>query len=122
MKLIGLDDQIMAMAAHRYCLGRQTYVVNACVDWLRATWAEMEPNTQNVMLRDTLEALTSNRAGAECDVRDWTSAAAWMWQNMTPEQRDWTVRQTNHLNDPFRFLQPNAQAHAKTRREEKSDE
>jgi hypothetical protein len=47
----------MVMAAHRYCLGRQSYIIPACLEWLRDHWKQFTKNTQMVMLRDTLEFL-----------------------------------------------------------------
>ena len=29
------NDQLMAMAAHRYCLGRRSYIVGACIEWIQ---------------------------------------------------------------------------------------
>lgn len=87
MKLENLDDQLMASAAHRYCLGRSSYIVGSCLDWIRATWAQMEPNTQFVMLRDTVEALVDGRAGSDLiDAPGWTAVALWMAENMAPER------------------------------------
>lgn len=87
MKLESLDDQLMAIAAHRYCLGRSSYIVGSCLDWIRATWPQMEPNTQFVMLRDTVEALMDDRAGSDViDVPGWTAVALWMAENMPPER------------------------------------
>jgi hypothetical protein len=109
VKLEGLNDQIMAMAAYKYCLGRQSYVGAVCVEWLRATWPQMEKNTQNAILSDTLELLVIRGTG---DVRAWSwpAAAAWMWQQMDAEQRDWIVKQTRHLDDVLGFLEPKAEA------------
>ena len=78
----GLNDQLMAMAAHRYCLGRRTYVVGACVEWIRATWGMMNDQTRSVMIRDTQEALDKDCAGMEMDRRDWTSCLGWMREHL----------------------------------------
>ena len=87
MKLEHDDDQLMVIAAHRYCLGRQSYIVGACLDWLRQTWPQMVKNTQHVILRDTIEALIDCRAGREfVDVPGWREAVVWMAQSMPPEQ------------------------------------
>lgn len=45
------------MAAHRYCLGRQSYIVGACIEWLKGNWDKFDDSTRNVLVRDTLEAL-----------------------------------------------------------------
>lgn len=69
MKLENLDDQLMVLAAHRYCLGRQSYPVGSCLNWLRETWDQFEANTKFVVLRDTYEGLHHGNAGdAHLDV------------------------------------------------------
>lgn len=73
----GINDQLMCIAAHRYCLGRASYIVGSCLEWLRAHWDQFEPNTQAVILRDTKEALAQNRAGMDIDVRGWQEFVAW---------------------------------------------
>ena len=47
---------LMAIAAVRYCLGRMTYIVGDCCDWLRQVWTELEPGAQHVIQRDIEEA------------------------------------------------------------------
>lgn len=87
MKLQTDDDQLMAMAAHRYCLGRSSYIVGACLDWLRDTWPQMTPNTQFVILRDTVDALAEERAGSPTiDAPGWVEAVAWMVKAMPPDR------------------------------------
>jgi len=75
--LDGLNGQIMAMAAHRYCLGRQTYVVTSCIEWLKAWWHQIGPETRNVILRDTATALARNDAGSPMDAKDWQGFLDW---------------------------------------------
>lgn len=84
------DDQLMVMAAHRYCLGRRTYIVGSCVRWLREHWSQFTRQTQSVMIRDTIEALMDNQAGDEwCDVPDWKSFAQWAWNQTDEDTRTW---------------------------------
>jgi hypothetical protein len=75
--LHGLNGQLMAIAAHRYCLGRQTYIVSCCVEWLKAWWRMVDHDTRNVILRDTAEALARNEAGAPMDAQDWQGFLDW---------------------------------------------
>ncbi|WP_428383659.1 hypothetical protein [Nevskia ramosa] len=90
MKLADTNDQLMAMAAHRYCMGRASYIVGSCQEWIRATWSEFNPNTQNVMLRDTLQYLTDRAIRPDrFDRESWQDAARWMWAAMPQSQRDW---------------------------------
>jgi hypothetical protein len=87
MKLEDEDDQLIALAAHRYCLGRQSDIVGACLNWLRQTWNQMQPSTQHVMLRDTVEALVDGQAGSPLiGAPGWKSAARWMAERMPPER------------------------------------
>ena len=34
-------DGLMAIAAFRYCLGRQTYIVGDCAEWLCEQWPSL---------------------------------------------------------------------------------
>lgn len=70
--LAGTDGQCMVVAAHRYCLGRRTYIVGCAIDWLTRHWDAFEANTQYVIVRDTVAALMDNEAGDACDVKGWT--------------------------------------------------
>ena len=48
-------DEMMVLAAFSYCLGRQTYIVSDCVEWLIANWENFSENTRWLIRRD-LEA------------------------------------------------------------------
>ena len=97
--LAGTNGQLMVTAAHRYCLGRRSYIVGACIDWLRAYWADFEPNTRNVIVRDTLEALADDLAGDACDKAGWEGFAAWAWSNLDPEGRAWVRDALSHRRE-----------------------
>ena len=45
-------DDLMAIAAVRYCLGRMTYITSDCADWLVAQWLNIKPNARAVIQRD----------------------------------------------------------------------
>lgn len=45
-------DDLMAVAAVRYCLGRMTYIVGDCRDWLFAIWDDLSPGVQQIIQRD----------------------------------------------------------------------
>lgn len=66
----GFHD-LMVTAAHRYCLGRMTYIVSECVDWLLENWDSFEPSTRKLIRDETREAIRDERAGMECDVDQW---------------------------------------------------
>lgn len=66
-----LNSQLMAVAAHRYCLGRRTYIVGACIDWLTKNWDDIDDGGKAAILKDTRAAVDADRAGDEMDRREW---------------------------------------------------
>jgi hypothetical protein len=85
-----LNDQLMCTAAHRYCLGRQSYIVGACIEWIEGHWGQFNDNTKCVMCRDTIEAIIDNLAGSEqIDKPGWSRLAIWMYDNMTEVNKLW---------------------------------
>lgn len=48
-------DDLMATAAVRYCLGRMTYIVGDCADWLIEHWPNISSNARAVIQRDVEE-------------------------------------------------------------------
>ena len=97
--LEGTNGQLMVMAAHRYCLGRSSYIVGSCVDWLIAHKSKFEQNTINVILRDTIDALISSRAGMSCDVDSWTHLCNVWWKDLDEESKRWVRNQTTQPNN-----------------------
>lgn len=68
-------QDLMVTAAHRYCLGRKTYIVSECVDWLLYNWNMFNKHTKNLIVKETQEAIERNRAGDPCDVECWQQIA-----------------------------------------------
>lgn len=73
---------LMAVAAVRYCLGRSSYIVGDCVDWLIEQWPSIEEGARGTIRRDIEEAFArddNDRAegrehkalGWDCDRREW---------------------------------------------------
>jgi len=73
---------IMAIAAFRYCLGRSTYIVGDCADWLIGQWHNICEGAQNVIRRDLDEAFKTDdddrndgsnylTLGHDCDRKEW---------------------------------------------------
>lgn len=85
------NDQLMVMAAHRYCLGRQSYIVSACQEWLHSHWAQFSTQTKSNMVRDTLEELIHIQDDRGRGM-NWTHTARWMWLGLDLNQRDWVTR------------------------------
>lgn len=75
-------DDLMAIAAVRYCLGRRTYIVGDCSEWLVAQWPNICKRAQIIIERDIErefkdddEARANGDAhkplGDDCDRREW---------------------------------------------------
>lgn len=64
-------DNLMVIAAFRYCLGRRTYIVSDCVAWLRDIWPLLENRDKHLIKREVNEALIMNHAGDDCDKNEW---------------------------------------------------
>ena len=88
-----INDQLMCTAAHRYCLGRQSYIVGSCQEWLHEHWLQFSSQTQSTMVRDTLEELifakNAKKQFTHYSDSGWTHTARWMWFGLDLEQREW---------------------------------
>jgi len=80
-------DGLMAVAAFRYCLGRRTYIVGDCVDWLLDQWPNLGEITRHVIERDLREAIRRDDEarsrgddfkplGWDCDRAEWLRVVA----------------------------------------------
>lgn len=58
-------DDLMAIAAVRYCLGRMTYITSDCSEWLVAQWPNIKPNARAVIQRDIDEAFARDDEARE---------------------------------------------------------
>ena len=58
-----LNGQLMAQAAHDYCLGRRTYMAEAGVEYLTEWWDQLENRTKCNIVRDTLVSLARGYVG-----------------------------------------------------------
>lgn len=87
--LQGLNGQLMILAACRYCLGRRSYIVGRCQEWLQAQWPLVEEGTRANITRDIVAALMKNEAGDQADWITWRNFAYWAWKQLTEEKCDW---------------------------------
>jgi hypothetical protein len=55
-------NDMMALAAVRYCLGRMTYIVSDCCDWLLQVWPDLSQDIRTVIKRDIEEDFTRDDA------------------------------------------------------------
>jgi len=79
-------DGLMIIAAVRYCIGRRTYIVSDCADWIIANWAKWPNNVKTAIKRDVEEGFqrdAENPAwktlGDECDKRQWENVRR-LWE------------------------------------------
>lgn len=56
---------LMATAAVRYCLGRSSYIVGDCVDWLIEQQHAIEPAALKIIVRDIREAVQRDEEARE---------------------------------------------------------
>lgn len=108
-------DGLMATSAFRYCLGRQTYIVGACVDWLISNWEKFPQNVKTLIQREVeeefvrddearmanIEALLEGNQigyssktirhylalGHDCDRKEWARVRA-LWNKKEEEDED----------------------------------
>lgn len=78
-----IDDQLMVMAMHRYCLGRASYIVGSCIASLKQVWPMLVSNTRSVILDDTRRALARDEAGMAMDHRAWQYFIEWAEREIT---------------------------------------
>lgn len=94
-KNFGRND-LMAVAAFRYCLGRRTYIVGDCAEWLIEQWPNISDNAKAIIKRDLEYAFLSDdetRAtgvdtffkplGMDCDREQWERVRA-LWHTDNP--------------------------------------
>lgn len=86
-------DHLMVIAATRYCLGRMTYIVGDCADWLTGIWPLLSAETRTIIRRDIEEAFQRDDAdreagrdykalGHDCDRKAWEKVRS-LWQEVT---------------------------------------
>ncbi len=77
---------MMAVCAVEYCLGRKTYVVGECVEWLHAIWKELHPAAQAAIARTVESAYDKHERGwngvlgMEMDKAEWDRARK-LWRS-----------------------------------------
>ena len=90
-------EDLMVIAAFRYCLGRMTYIVGVCADWLVDKWPELPPHSR-ALIRTELERAfvqdDEDRAtgdsfkalGWDCDRAEWEKVRALWADEQEPAQ------------------------------------
>lgn len=89
LESMAAHDHLMVIAATRYCLGRMTYIVADCADWLIKIWPLLSADTRNIIQRDIDEAFARDdedreagrqytALGHDCDRAEWARVRA-LW-------------------------------------------
>lgn len=95
-----VDIQVMITCAHRYALGRKTYVVSSFIDWATKYHQYLENNTVYVIVRDTIEAVNDDNAGHQTiDMPEWKKLVKNFYQKLPPDYQ-------NQLLQYFRNSEP----------------
>lgn len=79
----GFND-FMVIAGFRYCLGRRTYAVEICADWLIEQWPNFKENIRGAIKRELEQEFSRDDIardrnddywhlplGADCDRAEW---------------------------------------------------
>ena len=92
----GFDD-LMVTAAFRYCLGRQTYIVRECAEWLIRIWPTLSERAKIIIQRELEQAFYDAGVGrgylplgADCDRKEWEKVRG-LWANHPPLQPEPTT-------------------------------
>ena len=87
-------QDLMVIAAFRYCLGRSTYITGTCADWLVDKWPELPPRSKALIrteldrafVRDDEDRATGasfKALGWDCDRAAWEKVRA-LWAGEQP--------------------------------------
>ena len=68
--------EMLVVGAFRYYLGRKTYAVSEFVEWLGENWQTFNGNTQEIIRRETRQALEMGEAGMAMDRNLWERVRA----------------------------------------------
>lgn len=73
MKPFDTETDTMIFYAFRYCLGRQTYAVGRCAEYLKTNWSRLAESTREGIKKEILYAFDKGRYGSELDREQWAS-------------------------------------------------
>ena len=71
MKEKCIVNEDVLFSAFRYALGRQTYIVSSIVENILNNWDNISDKLKNLMKKEIQESINNDKAGMECDVKEW---------------------------------------------------
>lgn len=77
------DTQLLYIAAFRYALGRQTYMVPAIAGAIRESRDLLTDETARLMAREIVEC---KNLGMECDARTWWDLAEFLLEGINENE------------------------------------
>ena len=104
--LANSDDQLMVMAAHRYCLGRQTYIVSSCISWLSDNWETFFKATRVTIIKDNILAMMNDDVGSRYDFDGWRDFTNWAWNLIDEDDQIYIINTTDFRNKPWPLYCP----------------
>ena len=78
-------DHNAAIWATRYCLGRMTYAVGQCVEWLIHVWPDLREDVRAIIRRDIEEAFAED----DRDREKLNGASGYRRLGMDMDRREW---------------------------------
>ncbi len=82
----GWKNYLMTLAAFRYCLGRRSYIVTECVQWLYEYWDDLPPVAQKTIKDEIQIALDEDMAGDLCDISCWNALLEYAKEKAAPAE------------------------------------
>ena len=64
-------DQLMVLCALRYCLGRSSYIVADCIEFLKAHFDAFDSDIQDLVKKEVEEFLEENTHVSVLDRNEW---------------------------------------------------
>ena len=79
---VSKDEEMMALCAIRYCIGRRSYIVSSGVEWARK-YGAASPYVCDLVIRDIEEHLSRGERIPECrsdptDEKSWREVLAYL--------------------------------------------
>ena len=105
MKIESSNDRLMVMAAVRYCLGRQSYIVSSCIEFLNGAWdKELSDKDHLVIMRDIVEFLQDDPRKS-FDYEYWNLFFKQRFPKMNLNDQEFIKQQVAHREKPFPYYE-----------------
>jgi hypothetical protein len=88
------DLGLMTIAAVRYCINKDGYLVGAAVRWLVDRWPDLQDYAKCTILQDIVVAFLESDATTDNPAQDsrWAWFANWAFTELSDTNKDWVRR------------------------------